>query len=143
MSHKSKPILGQWINNKLYLSDEEKRIIVDDYLSGSETKRAVFARYTGYKTENGNIAMWLRNFGLEDKWGKGPTFKPMPKDEKQKKEAVSDDFESLQLKKRIADLEAQLKAAEMKAIAFSTMVDIAEKELNISIRKKYNTKPSK
>jgi hypothetical protein len=31
----------------------------------------------------------------------------------------------------------------MKAIAFSTMVDIAEKEFNIPIRKKYNTKPSK
>jgi hypothetical protein len=30
----------------------------------------------------------------------------------------------------------------MKAIALSTMVDIAEKELNISIRKKFNTKPS-
>jgi hypothetical protein len=29
----------------------------------------------------------------------------------------------------------------MKAIAFSTMVDLAEKELKISIRKKLNTKP--
>jgi cell division septum initiation protein DivIVA len=48
-------------------------------------------------------------------------------------------FENLQLKKRIEDLEQQLKDAEMKAIAFSTMVDIAEKEFNISI-KKYNTK---
>ena len=54
-----------------------------------------------------------------------------------------DDFETLQLKKRIAELENQLKDAEMKAIAFSTMVDIAEKEFNIPIRKKFNTKPSK
>jgi hypothetical protein len=29
----------------------------------------------------------------------------------------------------------------MKAIAFSTMVDIAEREFNILIRKKLNTKP--
>jgi len=28
----------------------------------------------------------------------------------------------------------------MKAIAYSTMVDVAEKEFNIPIRKKYNTK---
>ena len=35
----------------------------------------------------------------------------------------------------------QLQDAELKAIAFSTMVDIAEKELKIPIRKKYNTKP--
>jgi CheY-like chemotaxis protein len=31
--------------------------------------------------------------------------------------------------------------AELKAIAFSTMVDIAEKEFKIPIRKKLNTKP--
>ena len=49
-------------------------------------------------------------------------------------------FEMLQLKKRIAELEKQLKDAEMKAIAFSTMVDIAEEEFKIPIRKKFNTK---
>jgi len=59
------------------------------------------------------------------------------------KENDIEDFEVLQMKKRITELENQLKDAEMKAIAFSTMVDIAEKEFNIPIRKKYNTKPSK
>ncbi|MBE7511155.1 MAG: hypothetical protein HS118_13380 [Bacteroidia bacterium] len=44
-------------------------------------------------------------------------------------------FENLQLKRRIAELEKQLKEAELKAIAFSTMVDIAEKEFKIPIRK--------
>ena len=33
MDLKSKPILGQWLNNCLYFSDEEKRIILEDYLS--------------------------------------------------------------------------------------------------------------
>ena len=57
---------------------------------------------------------------------------------------VSDEsFENLQLKKRILELENQLKDAEMKVIAFSTMVDIAEKQFNIPIRKKVNTKPLK
>ena len=50
-------------------------------------------------------------------------------------------FELLQLRKRVEELEKELKDAQMKAIAFSTMVDLAEKELNISIRKKLNTKP--
>jgi hypothetical protein len=49
-------------------------------------------------------------------------------------------FEQLQLKSRIAELEKQLKESELKAIAFSTMVDIAEKEFKIPIRKKFNTK---
>ncbi len=53
---------------------------------------------------------------------------------------LNDDFETLQLKKRIAELEKKLKDADMKAIAYSTMIDIAEKEFNIPIRKKYNTK---
>jgi hypothetical protein len=64
---------------------------------------------------------------------------------KKKKEQkdTTESFENLQLKKRVEELEKQLKDAELKAIAFSTMVDIAEKEFNIPIRKKLNTKPSK
>jgi hypothetical protein len=56
-------------------------------------------------------------------------------------EVVKDDFEVQQMKKRIAELEKQLKDAELKAIAFSTMVDIAKQEFKIPIRKKFNTKP--
>lgn len=52
----------------------------------------------------------------------------------------SEDFETLKLKKRIADLEKQLQTAEMKTIALSTMVDVAEKEFNNPIRRKHNTK---
>ena len=47
-----------------------------------------------------------------------------------------DDFETLQLRKRITELETKLKDAEMKTIAYATLVDIAEKEFNIPIRKK-------
>lgn len=59
---------------------------------------------------------------------------------KKKKSQTSNDLETLQLKKRIAELEKQLQTAEMKAIAYSTMLDIAEKEFNIPIRKKDSTK---
>jgi len=52
-----------------------------------------------------------------------------------------DDFEVQQMKKQIAELEKQLKDAELKAMAFSMMVDIAEKEFKIPIRKNINTKP--
>jgi len=62
--------------------------------------------------------------------------KPLKSDETE-----SESFENLQLKKRIKELESQLQDAEMKAIAFSTMVDIAEREFKIPIRKKLNTKP--
>ena len=48
MKVKSKVILGQWIENRLFLSKEQKRIIIEDYLSGKETKQAVYERHTGY-----------------------------------------------------------------------------------------------
>ncbi len=53
----------------------------------------------------------------------------------EKQNPEKDTFENLQLKKRIAELEKQLRDAEMKAIAYATMVDIAEKEFNIPIKK--------
>jgi hypothetical protein len=140
MKEESKVIIGQWRNNRLYFSDYEKRIIIDDYLSGNESKLSVYSRYTGYPSENGKITMWMRKFGIEDKFVKNANFVSMSKQKKQEEES-SDDFEMLKLKKRIAELEKQLQTAEMKAIAFSTMVDIAEKEFNIPIRKKHNTKP--
>ena len=139
MKEESKSILGQWRNNKLYFSDHEKKLIIEDYLSGNETKQSVYSRYTGYPAENGKITMWMRKFGIEDKFVKNINFVCMPT-RKKDKEQSSEDFETLKLKKRIAELEKQLQTAEMKAIAFSTMVDIAEKEFNIPIRKKHNTK---
>jgi hypothetical protein len=140
MKEESKVILGQWRNNRLYFSDHEKKLIIDDYLSGNETKQSIYTRYTGYPTENGKIGMWMNKFGIEDKFVKNTNFVSMSKQKKQQEES-SDDFEMLKLKKRIAELEKQLQTAEMKAIAFSTMVDIAEKEFNIPIRKKHSTKP--
>jgi transposase len=52
-----------------------------------------------------------------------------------------DDFEVQQMKKRIAELEIQVMDAELKAMAFSMMVDLAEKEFNIPIRKNTSAKP--
>lgn len=139
MKEESKLVLGHWRSNKLYLSDTEKRMIIEDYLSGEETKQSVYARYTGYTSENGKMTKWMHKLGIEDKFMKNVNFDSMPR-QKKVVEVSSDEFEILKLKKRIEDLETKLHTAEMKAIAFSTMVDVAEKEFNIPIRKKPNTK---
>lgn len=67
MSVKSKPLLGLRIKGRLFLKEEEKRQIVSDYLTGNETKRAVYNRYTGYCTEHGKISKWMKEFGIDDK----------------------------------------------------------------------------
>jgi transposase len=51
-------------------------------------------------------------------------------------------IDNIQLKNRIKELEKALEYSELKAVAYSEMIDIAEKELKISIRKKLNTKQS-
>ena len=142
MSKESKPSLGQWRSNRLYFTDAEKRLIIEDYLSGNETRQSLYNRYTGYQTESGKIGVWMRKLGMEEKYVNHNNFAGMPK-RKKEVEVGPDEFGALQMKKRIEELEKQLRAAELKAIAFSTMVDIAEKDFNIPIRKKYDTKPSK
>ena len=135
MKEESKVILGQEVGKFIYFSDEEKRLIIEEYLAGNVTKREVYRKYTGRESDHGSIIRWMRDFGDSDKEKPVKTIQVMAK----KNEAES--FENLQLKRRVAELEKQLKEAEMKAIAFSTMVDIAEKEFQIPIRKKFNTKP--
>lgn len=137
---KSKPLLGRWISNRLFLSDEEKLIIINDYLSGNESKQVVYERHTGYAEEHGKITSWMRALNIDVKPNKNSTFACMSTHRKDKS-TNSEEFELLKLKKRIEELEKQLQTAEMKAVAFSTMVDIAEREFNIPIRKRHNTKP--
>jgi hypothetical protein len=50
--------------------------------------------------------------------------------------------ENSQLKEKIAELEKALINSELRSTAYETMIEIAEKELKINIRKKSNTKQS-
>ena len=151
MDKKSKLISGltdQRIVKKpnKYFTDSEKHLIIQEMLETGCTKREIWEKYTGHEEEHGQLLRWMRKLGYDDSI---PTRRPnfvsnsLQMKKKKSTEQLTESFENLQLKKRIEDLEKQLKDAEMKSIAFSTMVDIAEKEFNIPIRKKYNTKPSK
>ena len=129
-----------------YFTDPEKHLIIQELLKTACTKREIWEKYTGHKEEHGQLLRWMRKLGYDDSI---PTRRanfvsnPIQMRKNKTTEELPDSFENLQLKKRVEELEKQLKDAEMKAIAYSTMVDIAEKEFNIPIRKKYNTKPSK
>ncbi len=68
MSVKSKPLLRLRIKGRLFLSDKEKRQIISDYLTGSETKRTVYNRHTGYDREHGKIGKWMKEFRSEEKY---------------------------------------------------------------------------
>jgi transposase-like protein len=134
--------------SRRYFTDTEKHQVIREFLSSGLTKREIWQKHTGGADERGHLLRWMRELGYDvDTRKRMPNIvhnlTPMPKKQKVEKSTgdQADSFEALQLKKRIAELEKQLKDAELKAIAFSTMVDIAEKEFNIPIRKKLNTKP--
>ena len=144
MEEKSKFILGLVpsqtdVDSRFYFSKEMKHHIIQDYLSSSCTKREIWEKYTGQTRDHGSLLRWMRGYGYLDKRGNFASKFDEMKDRTQ----LPEPYENLQLKKRIEELEKQLKNAEMKAIAFSTMIDIAEKEFKIPIRKKFNTQPSK
>jgi transposase len=122
----------------------ERHQIIREFLKSRCSKREIWERYTGNVEEHGNLLKWMRQLGYIK--GRRFTFAENNSLMTKKKSTLKkpeEPIEIFQLKTRISELEDQLKDAEMKALAFSTMVDIAEKELKISIRKKLNTKPLK
>jgi transposase-like protein len=142
MEIESKVILGLKYGRDF--SESERIKIIRDYKTSGKTKKEIWYKYTGQQEEHGQIGKWIRNFELYGRSVIRATFATKENQLKKQKNIITsteDSFENLQLKKRILELERQLKEAELKAIAFSTMVDIAEKEFKIPIRKKYNTKP--
>lgn len=123
---------------------EERRQIISEYLESGVTKSAIWFKYTGDKDEHGNINRWMRQLGLvpivKDQYRFGKKCSILPPQSfvvvrKEEKELSTEE-----LKKRIKDLQQQLETAQLKAEGYEIMIDIAEKELNIPIRKKSGTK---
>ena len=135
---------NQFLRQGSDLTQSERQTMVLEYLEGNQSKASIWKKYTGQDTEHGKILLWLRQFGYEDKpkLSNFASNTPLMSSSKQRPlKTESIDFEKQQLKNRIAQLEQQLAESEMKAIAYSTMVDVAEEKFQIPIRKKYTTKP--
>lgn len=153
MDKKSKVISGLREIKKIksapiYFTESEKHSIIQEYLKTGCAKIFIWEKYTGRKDgDHGTLLDWMRRLGYIDDIGtRRVNFASNPSEMNKRNQSkefteLPDSFESLQLKKRIEELEKELRETKMKVIAFSTMVDIAEKEFNIRIRKKYNTKP--
>ena len=123
-----------------YYSESFKRELIEYYLSHSYTKRDVWEKFTGYEREHGQIIVWMRKLGYVDK-------KPL-----NRSRFTSKNIENIMKEKdvnrliisnndkRIEELKNRLEETELKAIAYSKMIDIAEEKFKIVIRKKLNTK---
>jgi|GEM_PF-414241 len=126
-------------------STELKHKIIQDYLLSKKSKQDIWEKYTGQTSEHGKIIKWMRELGYDNKMQRNITFVEnisSMSNSKHNKE-TADNQTNKALQDKINRLEKELEEAKIKAITFSTMIDIAEQELNIPIRKKRNTKPLK
>ena len=113
-------------------SSSFKRKVVKEVLSGKLSKEQARCKY-GIGGKSG-ILKWMRKFGLSENKTIPAFFAPMKEDTDLPKE---------ELLKRIKQLERQLEDAQAKAFGYSRMIDLAEEQLKVKIRKNFNTKQSK
>lgn len=135
---KSKVIVG--LKQPSQFTLEERKLIIEEYLQSGKKKQEIWEKYTGQPKEKGSLLKWMRQLGYDiaPKRGKLANSNSgyMPK---KKTEYLNETF---QLKEQIAQLEKALLNSELRATAYETMIEVAEKELNISIKKKSFTKQS-
>ncbi len=113
----------------LHYDSEFKWRVCQEYLNGDETKVAV-QRRNGIKGRT-TIVVWLRQFGLKDK------VQPLTQQEKLSLKMVESKPEKVQLvESEIDRLKKELAEANLQAEAYQKMIEIAESELKIDIRKK-------
>jgi len=125
------------VNKDIQVYPEEfKRKVVEEYLAGGCTKMDLLRKY-GIKTKSG-IQRWMKTLGYADANSEvfrktkfdSITFSYMPS------KSTSDSDDPKLLQKRIAELERQLQDEKLRSEAYQRMIEKAEKELHIQIRKK-------
>jgi|SRR5690606_26634712 len=130
-------LIGDKIVN--FYSEAAKRAICEEYISSTSSKMAIQRKY-GIRFKSA-IVNWLRTFGYDDP---RPGFNGIiPKDQLQINCMAKSKQTDIQvLEAKIKALEKQLAEAELKATVYNTLIDVAERDLKISIRKKQPTKQS-
>jgi len=103
--------------------------VVTEIENGELSTRGACRKY-GIQARS-TVVMWLRKHGTFD-W-ENHTPSNMPKSESQKLLELEQEVKLL--KKQKAFLEKQVERSDKKAIIFDMMINIAEKEYNIPIRK--------
>lgn len=120
-------------------SIEERHEIIREFLSGKHSKVELWEKHTGQPEEHGHLLRWMRQLGYSSNERKRRIANFQPQAPLLMK-TDQNNPNSEELKRRIKELEKQLEMAQLKAEGYEIMIDLAEKELNIPIRKKSGTK---
>ncbi len=115
--------------------NEFKLKVVQEYLSTSMSQKELMEKY---KIRGPNtIKLWMRKFDLQL-----PSQQQIELQRMMSKEKEKTPYER-ELEAKVKQLEYQLEDEKLRTLALSTMIDLAEKEFKIPIRKKSGAKPSK
>jgi transposase len=125
------------------ISWQERETIIQEYLSGKYTKTEIWRKYTGQEQEHGELLKWMRKLGYishQESYPMKRSNSILDAKLAQQVDNSTREKDPIGLQKDIQALEKQLKDAQLKVEAYELMIDIAEKEFKIPIRKKSNTK---
>ena len=115
--------------------ESDKREATQKYLTGSHSKAELTREYSVSYT---GLDRWIEKYGPEF-FSSGKLDESLPLDKSSMSKPTSDK----DLEKRVKELEKQLELSNLKAELLESMIDIAEEELKIKIRKKSGSQPSK
>lgn len=116
-----------------------KRKVIEEYLNTGGTKTRLLYKY-GIKFRSA-VQTWMKQLGYKDIRERTSYLELKNQIElaaKFSKTTSPSDAASLQ--KQLQELERQLEDEKLRCEAYRRMIEIAEKELNVSIRKKSNTR---
>ena len=128
------------IRNGGSFSESERRQIIEEYLNSEYSKAIIWKKYTGQNEEHGHLRRWMYQLGYEDKYVKRAIFVTQPEVILPQEELNFTDLSNEELQNELIKLKKQLEEAQIKAEGYNLMIDYAEKEFKIPIRKKPNTK---
>jgi transposase len=118
-----------------------KRMVIEEYLGTGLSKMEIQRKHKIlFKSA---ICTWMKQLGYTDIHGKINYFEDVTRQElmdKKAKPAIEETETTALLKKRIRELERALEDERLRSEAYQLTIEIAEKELNIPIRKKRSTK---
>jgi transposase len=126
-------------DERAHYSREFKHSVIREFLAGDITKSSLNKKYN--IKVHGGILRWMRQLGYLEKEEKSrylPVSKPVFLSSKKTNKPAPSSNEALE--QRVKELEHLLEDEQLRSEAYRRMIDIAEKELKIPIRKKSNTK---
>lgn len=115
-------------------SEDFKWQVVQEVLQGRMSKEEARIAY-GVKG-NCTILYWMRKFSGNEDYRTVHTFG-------QKVDQMSKSTIEKELEAKVKELEEDLRRANLRADLWYKMIDVAERELSIDIKKKYGAQPSK